>query len=250
MSALLPPPSLSGKDRLTTSFGFLGPGQDDYLIQRSAAAPDTETGSDDNDDGNKRPFSGRELLLFGGGRGRGDGPSLGISDDSAVDAKVAKYLRAALPRLLLGEEEEDDDDDDASGEKSRSAAALSAGSEDVAGESGEQLSPTHEWTGIMGFSRDNTPFVGPVPGSPGVFLAAGYTGHGMPNAWLCGAAVAVMARREYGEEGEGIAAAVRHPGIKLPRAYVLDWERLERVRRLKTVRETDSLGGFRAEFAE
>lgn len=55
---------------------------------------------------------------------------------------------------------------------------------------------THEWTGIMGFSRDDLPWVGPAPSAEhaGIYISAGYTGHGMPNAWLCGAAVSSMVR--------------------------------------------------------
>jgi len=37
---------------------------------------------------------------------------------------------------------------------------------------------TSRWAGIMGFSRDSLPIVGPMPGWPAVFLAVGFTGHG------------------------------------------------------------------------
>jgi glycine/D-amino acid oxidase-like deaminating enzyme len=37
---------------------------------------------------------------------------------------------------------------------------------------------TGRWSGIMGFSRDGLPIVGPLPGSPLVYAAAGFTGHG------------------------------------------------------------------------
>jgi glycine/D-amino acid oxidase-like deaminating enzyme len=37
---------------------------------------------------------------------------------------------------------------------------------------------THRWAGVMGFTEDDLPLVGPVPGLPGVFICAGYTGHG------------------------------------------------------------------------
>jgi glycine/D-amino acid oxidase-like deaminating enzyme len=35
------------------------------------------------------------------------------------------------------------------------------------------------WAGTMGFTPDRLPLVGPVPGLPGVFVCAGYSGHGM-----------------------------------------------------------------------
>jgi gamma-glutamylputrescine oxidase len=55
----------------------------------------------------------------------------------------------------------------------------------------------HEWTGIMGFTPDRAPLIGPVPGSPGEYLAAGFHGHGMPMTFYAAKAVAEMiARRE------------------------------------------------------
>ncbi|GAB7349795.1 hypothetical protein MBLNU459_g0509t1 [Dothideomycetes sp. NU459] len=226
MSALLPPAHLRGPARrLTASFGFMGPRQDDYLVQRPDIA--------------RRAAGATEHLMYGGGRARG--PSLGVSDDSGVDAAVARYLRTELG-VLLG-----------SG-RSAAAAEEEREEEEAAGRAAaprEELEATHEWTGIMGFSRDDVPFVGPVPGSPGVILAAGYTGHGMPNAWLCGAAAAIMAAREDAGDGEGaVKAAVEDPDVRLPRAYVLDEARLERVRAMKTVAEQDALGFYKAEFAD
>jgi glycine/D-amino acid oxidase-like deaminating enzyme len=38
---------------------------------------------------------------------------------------------------------------------------------------------THRWAGIMGFSPDELPLVGEVPGMPNVYVCGGYTGHGM-----------------------------------------------------------------------
>ena len=35
-----------------------------------------------------------------------------------------------------------------------------------------------EWTGIMGYSRDEDPWAGGVPGRDGVWVCGGYTGHG------------------------------------------------------------------------
>lgn len=49
-----------------------------------------------------------------------------------------------------------------------------------------------EWTGIMGFTPDLNPLVGSAPGRPGEYVAAGYSGHGMPVAFLAAKAVAEM----------------------------------------------------------
>jgi glycine/D-amino acid oxidase-like deaminating enzyme len=38
---------------------------------------------------------------------------------------------------------------------------------------------THRWGGIMGFSCDELPSIGPVPGAVNLYAAAGYHGHGM-----------------------------------------------------------------------
>ncbi|KAF4337998.1 hypothetical protein FBEOM_8097 [Fusarium beomiforme] len=46
------------------------------------------------------------------------------------------------------------------------------------------------WTGIMGYSSDRLPRVGPIPGRPGMFIMGGFTGHGMPQIFLCGQAIA------------------------------------------------------------
>ncbi len=37
---------------------------------------------------------------------------------------------------------------------------------------------THHWVGNVGYSEDGLPFVGPVPGSAGLYAAGGYSGHG------------------------------------------------------------------------
>lgn len=42
----------------------------------------------------------------------------------------------------------------------------------------------------MGYSSDRLPRVGPIPGRPGMFIMGGFTGHGMPQIYLCGKAIA------------------------------------------------------------
>jgi glycine/D-amino acid oxidase-like deaminating enzyme len=43
---------------------------------------------------------------------------------------------------------------------------------------------SHRWSGIMSYSGDGLPVIGAVPGHKGIFLAAGYTGHGLAWAML------------------------------------------------------------------
>ncbi|KAM0559771.1 hypothetical protein ACHAPJ_004295 [Fusarium lateritium] len=58
------------------------------------------------------------------------------------------------------------------------------------------------WTGIMGYSTDSLPHVGEVPGRDGVFVIAGFNGHGMPVIFLAAEGVAAMARGvEYEKTG-------------------------------------------------
>jgi glycine/D-amino acid oxidase-like deaminating enzyme len=155
-------------------------------------------------------------LMFGGGRSYG--PSLGISSDEEVDDEVASYLRSALPQLLEGGKEEKEE---------------------------KELEATHQWTGIMGFSRDDLPWVGQVPNSAGLFVVAGYTGHGMPNAWLCGKSIATMVL------GDNVDIAVEKCVAEgLPRAYLLTKERIEMARELDTVEVQDGDHAFRAEDLE
>lgn len=204
MSALLPPAQLAEANRLQDSYGFLGPAQDDYLVQRERGPRG----------------GGSEQLLYGGGRCHGF--SVGVCDDETLDPETARYLRGAL-NTLLGVDETSD---------------------------AEELKATHEWTGIMGFSRDDKPFVGPVPGREGVFVSAGYTGHGMPNAWLCAKSCATMVMSTmHGASGEeAVDAAVEECG--LPRSYLPTEERMAKARKDLTVGERDRLNGFKAEYME
>nr|RBQ85874.1 hypothetical protein FVER53263_03159 [Fusarium verticillioides] len=48
------------------------------------------------------------------------------------------------------------------------------------------------WTGIMGYSTDSLPHVGEVPGRHGVFVIAGFHGHGMPVIFLAAEGIAAM----------------------------------------------------------
>jgi glycine/D-amino acid oxidase-like deaminating enzyme len=49
---------------------------------------------------------------------------------------------------------------------------------------------THRWAGIFGLTQDLLPLVGRVPGHDGVWVAAGYSGHGNVLGLMCGELVA------------------------------------------------------------
>ncbi|CAF3105746.1 unnamed protein product [Rotaria socialis] len=60
-----------------------------------------------------------------------------------------------------------------------------------------------EWTGIMGFTVDHLPLIGPLPKDNKQFLLGGYNGNGMPNGFLCAKAIARMiANDDPCREGE------------------------------------------------
>jgi glycine/D-amino acid oxidase-like deaminating enzyme len=49
---------------------------------------------------------------------------------------------------------------------------------------------THRWAGVFGMTQDLLPLVGPVPGRDGLWVAAGYAGHGNVLGLMCGELVA------------------------------------------------------------
>lgn len=50
----------------------------------------------------------------------------------------------------------------------------------------------HAWSGIMGYSADGYPLVGPMPDEGGLFIDASFQGHGMVLCFLCAKAVTAM----------------------------------------------------------
>jgi gamma-glutamylputrescine oxidase len=51
---------------------------------------------------------------------------------------------------------------------------------------------THRWTGTVGYSEERRPFVGAVPGRPGLWVAGGYSGTGNVPGFLAGRELADM----------------------------------------------------------
>ncbi|KAI9743936.1 MAG: hypothetical protein M1818_002670 [Claussenomyces sp. TS43310] len=195
MGALIPPLSMNDDGPLAgrNSYDFLGNG----------------TQSSDKDEYlMQRPWSplqqrGGELML-GGGRRFAAHQGVGVSDDSQIDDSTRDYLRDALNVVLdLGNE-------------------------------GEPLGANYEWSGIMGFSRDSAPWVGQVPqtlgGASGLWLCAGFTSHGMPNACLSARAAVREMMGHLVEDSE------------LPPEFRITSERIENARQLFEVRKALALG--------
>ena len=53
-----------------------------------------------------------------------------------------------------------------------------------------QVEVEAEWTGVLGFTRDRRPLIGEV--REGVWVAAGFCGHGMPQCYGAAKAIASM----------------------------------------------------------
>ncbi|KAH9908420.1 FAD dependent oxidoreductase [Xylariomycetidae sp. FL2044] len=84
------------------------------------------------------------------------------------------------------------------------------------------------WTGIMGYSSDSSPWVGPLPGRRNQYILAGFSGHGMPQAFLTAKGVAAMVvDDEVGFEDSGVPRVweVTRSRLESTRNVVLeDWE--------------------------
>lgn len=160
MSALKPTEAVL-REPLQHDYSFLGLGEqdrieDDYLVQR--------------------PVSGGGEMMFGGGRMVAAGAAVGVSDDSYVDGRVAAYLRRMLPRLLSVR---DIPGIRGEGGDKKERLTLTDTWAEVERESAEKdMVPLAEWTGIMGYSRDEHPWIGGVPEKEGVWVCGAYTGHG------------------------------------------------------------------------
>jgi hypothetical protein len=63
---------------------------------------------------------------------------------------------------------------------------------------GRELRVDYRWAGIFGLVLDFLPVVGTVPGTPGTWVAAGYSGHGNVLGFACGrlAARAILGDRD------------------------------------------------------
>lgn len=88
----------------------------------------------------------------------------------------------------------------------------------------------------------------------GLWLCGGYTGHGMPNATLCGKAVVEMVLKEMEREqrkgGDETDAMATHRDVceklvkagDLPRSYLITGERLRKANGLPSVMEQEAEG--------
>ena len=164
----------------------------------------------------QRPFSGvpnaKGHLMFGGGTVGKTMKMVGVDDDSVIDWGSVQYLKKALLGILL----------------------LGGDTDGL-----EELEATHAWSGIWGTSIDQHPWVGAVPDMANVWLAGGYSGHGMPNGTLCGKAVVdMMLAQERGKSLDTVKDQMVKSG-DLPKSYLITKERIERCMKLDSVEVQD-----------
>lgn len=88
-------------------------------------------------------------MVLGGFRDVAPGLEWGVWDDGALDPQVSAALHAYLPQHFP--------------DAFKGAAAAAGGG----GGGGSRLATEAEWSGILGFTQDRFPFVGPVPGRRG-----------------------------------------------------------------------------------
>jgi glycine/D-amino acid oxidase-like deaminating enzyme len=70
---------------------------------------------------------------------------------------------------------------------------------------------SHRWAGVVGYSDDSLPYVGEVPGRPGLYVSGGYSGVGNVPGFMCGRDIADAIA---GEGREPLFPASREPWIE------------------------------------
>lgn len=76
----------------------------------------------------------------------------------------------------------------------------------------------------MGYSSDRLPRVGAIPGRSGMYTMGGFTGHGMPQIFLCGKGMAELLIHDVLYEQTGLPRLFKESQARLddPRNRVLD----------------------------
>ena len=103
-------------------------------------------------------------IIYGGMRWKAQtaGKEVAVCDDSKIDCSVSESLSSPLINLFPALKDEPD------------------------------FKIDYEWTGIMGYSVDNYPLIGQVGSDDLEWIAAGYSGNGMPQCFGAAKAVSEM----------------------------------------------------------
>ena len=94
-----------------------------------------------------------------------------------------------------------------------------------------------EWTGIMGTSADEMPFVGAVPGKPNMWASASFNGHGMVMCLKCAEALTTMITGTHGEQQQLDTWFPRAFRLTAERISILKKQKFEGRRNVKPPRE-------------
>ena len=139
-------------------------------------------------------------IIIGGGLGRlpnAGETEYGTVNDSALNPQISTYLRESLVHYhgptIWGESTKPQADN----------------------ETDDRI--VQEWTGIMGATADGRPFVGEVPGKQGLWVSAGFNGHGMVLCLKAAGALVEMI------DGKGIPKW-------FPESFLVGEERVAKVR--------------------
>ncbi|KAK6501917.1 hypothetical protein TWF481_009736 [Arthrobotrys musiformis] len=157
MSALTPPKSLITTP-LTHTYG---------LVDGERSKAEYLVQEDVRADGTGGAF------LLGGGRKYAKNQGVGVTDDNHVDTDVGDYLRSSVGKYFDAE------------------CGYPAADKD------KMCDAQYMWSGIMGFSADERPWVGKVPGTEGQYILAGFEGHGMAYTTGSAKALAEILRHRY-----------------------------------------------------
>lgn len=100
-----------------------------------------------------------DRIVLGGMRWKSATQEINIEDDSTLHPEVSRGLHEFLPSHFP----------------------------DL-----QTIEVEQEWTGLMAWTPDLNPLIGPLPKRPGEYIAAGYSGHGMPFTFSAGKIMAEL----------------------------------------------------------
>ncbi|KAJ4147289.1 hypothetical protein LMH87_001823 [Akanthomyces muscarius] len=156
----------------TPEFGQQGSSTTWSMVNKKIYDPEADTLEAGTYYGHQNTITGD--LFFGGEKTKLS--ELFVTDDTQVNAHCQDNLATLLPRYFINGWKDEENKGGAPGPEIRAM-----------------------WTGIMGFTGDRLPLVGPLPASAtqrghdgGEWIAAGFNGYGMSLCWACGEAVAKM----------------------------------------------------------
>ncbi|EHY56367.1 hypothetical protein ABEF92_006907 [Exophiala dermatitidis] len=184
-----------GRGRLDTTYSFVHEGDFEYMITRPSR---DQTDINSNFD-----------IVIGGGMHvapRGGLDEYGNTDDTTYDKASAEYLLQCTKNKYFN---------------------------NIWGPDNSDGQCRSVWSGIMAFSADGYPFVGPVPGEQGLFLHVSFQGHGMVLCFSCARAAAsmILDSGKNGEQDEAVDSS-KHSMSSLdswfPNCYRVTSERLSR----------------------